>query len=88
MNFIRISFLLNVNLKKNILPDATNICIYIIYIRDLLFQVEFPRMENADWSDVNLWISMATIIFNPLYWNVVSINYTHLFYIIPFIYFD
>ncbi|XP_060586235.1 phosphatidylethanolamine N-methyltransferase-like [Ruditapes philippinarum] len=25
-----------------------------------------------DWSDVNLWISMATIAFNPTYWNVLA----------------
>ncbi|KAL4216273.1 hypothetical protein ACF0H5_023998 [Mactra antiquata] len=34
-------------------------------------KIEIPNMF-VDWSDTNLWISMATIIFNPTYWNIVA----------------
>ncbi|KAH3870103.1 phosphatidylethanolamine N-methyltransferase-like isoform X1 [Dreissena polymorpha] len=30
-----------------------------------------PDMD-INWSDVNLWVSLATITFNPLFWNVVA----------------
>lgn len=34
-------------------------------------KVAVPDM-HMDWSDINLWISVATIVFNPTYWNVVA----------------
>jgi len=27
---------------------------------------------DVDWTDSNLWFSLATIVFNPTFWNVVS----------------
>lgn len=34
-------------------------------------KVEFPSME-VELMDRNLWVAMATIIFNPLFWNIVA----------------
>ena len=39
----------------------------------ILLQVEFPSME-VELMDRNLWVAMATIIFNPLFWNIVSLS--------------
>lgn len=46
---------------------------FIMYLIILVnLQADIPKMESIVWSDVNLWIAMATIMFNPFYWNVVS----------------
>ena len=44
---------------------------YIIYFENGIFQIELPSMA-VDLTDGNLWMSLATIIFNPLFWNIVS----------------
>lgn len=45
---------------------------------DLKVQLDFSRMDlsylNIDLRDRNLWLAAANIVFNPIFWNVVSMR--------------
>ena len=52
-------------------PTQQFILTNCILLNLVLLQMSLPEI-GIYWDDINLWIVLAVIVFNPIYWNTVS----------------